>query len=1201
MDKPCWGKIRPLELILCGDPVIGRINEGGSRMTLRLVVGRAGSGKTAFCLKEIREKLAEDPMGPPVIYLVPEQMTFQSEVQLIRSDALKGMIRAQVFSFTRLAWRVLQETGGLARYHLKQTGLHMLLRKMVEQEKAHLKVFARSAETTGFIRQLEEMLAEFKRYKIPPELLKAKREALLAQVERDPHQAVLTDKLHDCYLILKRLEEALQGRYVDSEDYLRLLAEQIPQASYLHDADVYVDGFHSFTPQEREVLQALMGTARRVTVTLTLDQQREAAPSELDLFYRTGTTCRQLLNVAGAIGCEVEPSVVLPAGGRYMNPALAHLEAHYDSRPAVPYAGSDQIEVQVAVNRRAEVEGVAREIVRLARDEHYRWRDFALLIRNPEDYYPLIETVFEDYKIPVFLDQKRSMLNHPLIELIRSILDIVHGNWRYEAVCRCLKTELLFPVAADRLAMREGVDQLENVALAYGIQGKRWYGEEPWRYRRRATLDGEGEEQSETERRLEEQVNELRLQLVKPLRQLELEMAQAVTVRERCAVLYHFLEALDVPRKIDILRDEAAARGELAKSREHDQVWGALVDLFDQMVEVTGQEALPFDLFRKMMETGLESMRFSIVPPAMDQVLVANMARSRFSGVKCTFILGVNDGLVPAKPREGGILSEAERESLTALGIELAPGSREQLIDEHFLIYMALSSPSERLSISYPLADEEGRALLPSVLIKRIKDLFPDVQETLITNAPNETEGEQQLAYASHPANALSYLAYQLQVWKRGDSIHPLWWDVYNWLMTEPAWRERARRVLASLFYRNEAKPLSRAISRSLYGPELRLSVSRMEKFHSCPFSQFTAHGLKLVERQVYRLDAPDIGQLFHAALKMIADALRERGMSWASLDEANSEQLAEATVERLAPRIQREILFSSNRYQYLKGKLQRVLGRATAVLSEHAKRSGFSPVGLEVGFGPKETLPPLRLTLGNGTAMEVIGRIDRVDRAEGSGGTLLRIIDYKSSQQALDLAEVYFGLALQMLVYLDVALTHAKTWLGTEALPAGVLYFHVHDPLIQTQGMLSREAIEQELFKQFKMKGLLLADAEAVQLMDTSLVSGYSPVVPVGLKQDGRFYSNSSVISREDFEHVRRYIRHKMTETGEQLMEGNVSIHPYKMKQNTPCTWCEYRSVCQFDPSFESNQYRVLGAEKREEILHKFRSEGGGSHEGKG
>jgi ATP-dependent helicase/nuclease subunit B len=1159
-------------------------------MSLRLILGRSGSGKTTICLDEIKGKLMENPKGAPIIYLVPEQMTFQSEYKLIRSKEIQGMVRAQVFSFTRLAWRVLQETGGLARYHLNQTGLHMLLVKVLEREKEHLKIFSSSAEASGFIDKLEEMLAEFKRYAVSLDTLRNKRETLLAKGELAPYERLLADKLHDFQLVFQKVEEELADRYVHGEDYLRLLAEKIPTVSWMAEAEIYVDGFHSFSPQERLVLKAMLSTAKRVTLTLTLDKVPESNPDELDLFYMTGTTCRQVIILAQEADCKVERPLVLVDGHRFVYPDLAHLERYYDTYPPPDYPEAEHVQLIAGTSRRAEVEAVAREMIRLARDEGYRWRDMAILIRNQDDYQPLLETIFSDYEIPFFLDGKRPMLHHPLVELIRSSMDIIRGHWRYEAVIRCLKTELLFPLHGDREVLREGIDRLENVALAYGIQGARWFREEPWRYRHESGLEQEITSGGKEQLQIEKELNQLRLMLVKPLVQLEQEMNQARTIQDRCTVLYRFLEYIEAPLKLEQLREDALERGDLLKAQEHSQVWEAVCELLDQMVEFAGEESLPLDLFVKMVETGLESMRFAQVPPAMDQVLVARLEHSRLTDIKCTFVLGVNEGVIPAKPREEGILTEEERGWLAEQGVELAPGSREQLLNEQFLIYLAFSSPSERLYISYALADDEGETLLPSLVVKRIKDMYPDAPEILASEEPLEGDEASQLAYVTHPSKTLSALAVKLQSAKRGYPLHPLWWDVYNWIMDQPAWKERGLKILSSLFYRNQLKRLDPSISRSLYGAKLRLSVSRMELFQACPFSHFASYGLKLFERQVYRLEAPDIGQLFHAALNMIASELAKQGLGWDALNEETCFELAHQVVERLAPAIQREILFSTNRYQYMKNKLEKVVGRASFILSEQAKRSGFSPVGLEVGFGPEGPLPPLTFTLKNGVTLEVVGRIDRVDRAESSQGTLLRIIDYKSSAKALNLAEVYFGLALQLLVYLDVVLTHAETWLGTKAHPAGVLYFHVHNPLHQAKRRLSKEEIDRELFKKFKMKGLLLADPEAVQLMDSSLKTGYSQIVPVGLKRDGGFYSNSSVIDQEDFDHVRRFAREKIVEIGQKLVEGEVAVNPYKLKQRTPCIWCAYRPVCQFDPVYDTNGYRILSVVSRDEILDKIR-----------
>ena len=1160
-------------------------------MSLHFILGRAGSGKTFTCLHEIREKLMEDPTGSPIVYLVPDQMTFQSEYDLINTPGLGGMMRAQVFSFTRLAWRVLQETGGMSRYHLNNVGVNMVLRKIIEHRKKELKVFSRASEKSGFITQMEEMIAEFKRYCIQADELHKP----INQFSTEKNQ-VLVDKLHDLQLIYDDLEKHLFDKYVDSEDYLRLLAEKIPNSTYLKDADVFIDGFHSYTPQELEVLGQLMKKCKSVTITLSVDKRYDDhPPHELSLFRMTGHTYQSLRTLAQELKVDMpEPSVVLKENPRFINsPSLAHLERYYDSRPTVPYNGAADVTICQAVNRRSEIEGVAREILKLVRDKGYRYREIALLVRNSSDYHEMIETIFADYRIPFFIDQKRSMLNHPLIEFIRSSLEVITGNWRYEAIFRCVKTDLLFPIDQKKIALREAMDKLENYVLEYGVQGSRWTNQERWVYRKLRGLEDEAFGQTDKELEFEVKLNQLRSMIVGPILSLQKRLKKAQDGRGMCEALYLFLEDLKIPEKMEALRNDAEAAGLLGEAREHDQVWKAVIELLDQFVEIMANEKVSLKLFTSMLDTGMESMRFALVPPAIDQVLVASLERSRFSNIKCTFIIGANDGVIPAKPNDEGVLSEQDRELLAEGGIKLAPGSRELLLDENFLIYGALTSASEQLHISYPLANEEGKSLLASVILSRLKDLFPSINMKLFVNEPAELDSNEQALYAVNSDVSLSYLTAQLQAWKRLYPIDNLWWDVYNYFINDETLREKAKHVLGSLFYKNETKKLPQQITKELYGDHIQGSVSRMEVFQGCPFSHFASYGLRLQERNIFRLEAPDIGQLFHAALKQIADALHKQKLDWRDLTNDQCHQLAIEAVETLAPRLQREILLSSNKYHYIKRKLQDIISRASRILSEHAKASGFAPIGLELGFGKNGPLPPISFTLENGTTMELVGRIDRVDKAESSKGVLLRVVDYKSSQKNLNLSEVYYGLALQMLTYLDVIVTHSKNWIGTETTPAGVLYFHVHNPMINSKTAMAEESIDEEIFKRFKMKGLLLGDEEAVRLMDQTLDTGHSQIVSAALKKDGSFYSTSAVASEADLGHLRNHVRNVFKGIGNRITEGVIDIAPYKLKDKSPCTYCSFKSVCQFDQSLEENNFRILTQEKNDVVLEKIRKGG--------
>ncbi|KUP07740.1 ATP-dependent helicase [Bacillus coahuilensis p1.1.43] len=1158
-------------------------------MSLRLITGRAGSGKTATIIKEIKEKLKENPMGRPIIYLVPEQMTFLSEYALVQDEEIKGIIRAQVYSFTRLAWRVLQDTGGMNRYHLSSVGLNMLIRKIITDHKDEFTLFKKASDKPGFVKQVEDMLIEFKRYLVEPETIMGETES-----------RVLSDKLHDLEIIFREFELATKEKYIDSEDYLTLLSSSIERSSYLKDADIYIDGFHSFTPQEYAVIQALMERTKRVTIAFTIDRSTQLPYGETkQLFRMTEESISKIESIAYNSQIQQDPMVVLDTQARFKSQTIAHLERHWETRPSVPSNESSYVTIVEAANPRAEIEGIAREIRRLARGEGYRYRDIALFLRNSADYGDIIETIFYDYDIPFFMDQKRTMLNHPLIELVRSTLETIHSHWRYEAVFRAVKTDLLFPLDQSPKKLREKMDRLENYVLAYGIKGSSWTNKDRWRYRRFRGLELTDSPQTDEEREKEHEINELRLFISAPILRLGRRMKRGNTVRDYCISLYQFLEELDIPQKLERFAQSANDRGDVIAAREHDQAWNAVVDLLDQYVEILGDSKLSVKRFSDILDAGIETMKFSLVPPSNDQVIVADLELSRLANIRAGFVIGVNDGVLPSKFQDEGILSAEDRTSIADRGVQLAPTSTVKLEDEEFVAYKAFTTPSERLYISYALANDEGKALMSSPYIKRINELLPNIRTQMVVQEPSELHVEFQKSYASHPTVSISYVTTQLQLGLRGYQVAPVWWDVYNYYMKSSHYQEKVHRILTSLFYQNRTKKLSEETSKELYGESILGSVSRMELFNSCPFSHFASHGLKLREREMYRLEAPDIGELFHGALKWISDMMNDQNRSWKDLSKADCRKLAQHAVEVLAPRLQKQILLSSNRHHYIKRKLELILERASLVLSEQAKVSGFTPVGLELGFGPNGELPPFAFTLKNGIKMELQGRIDRVDKGVKDEQTFLRIIDYKSSQKDLDLTEVYYGISLQMLTYLDIVLTHSEKLVQSKGYPGGVLYFHIHDPLVKSKKLLTVDQIEEEIFKSFRMKGLLLGDQNLLQLMDETLEpGGKSRIVSAELKKDGSLSSRSKVASEQDFNVMRNYIRKQYEHVGNKIVTGVVDIEPYKLKKKVPCQFCSYRSVCQFDQSLEESDYRVFTPYKQDEALDLMREEGKGKDE---
>lgn len=1188
-------------------------------MRNRWILGRAGSGKSEYCLNEIRTQLLHEPDGPPLLLIVPEQATFQAEHALITTEGLSGSIRGQVYSFPRLAWRLMQEIGGTARLPIDETGKVMLIQRLLHTQQNNWQAFGSSAEKLGFAKELLALFSEFKRQCISAEELQQHYDAVRDTVRE--HTPFLGHKLDDIQALYAQYEAELAKQYLDGDGFLEILAERLADSPWLRSAHLWVDGFFGFTPLERKVLAQCMLHCRSVSITLCLDKPYDIGeqPNELDLFYSTAMSMVRIQEETSVLGVPKPEVLILPAGmemPRYRSsPMLAHLEQQYENRyssrmkafahsPDASLAEPEAATIQLrpAANRKAEIEGTARRMLQLAA-EGVRWREMTVMVRELESYGDLIGSIFDNYRIPYFIDQKRAVLHHPIAEFIRSALEVVIKHWRYDAVFRCIKTDFFLPLAETELepavskvskredkitaaetsnysVTRDGMDELENYVLAYGINGSRWKEERAWQMTGKLTLEQESSpsQAGKKDVQLGVRITAARLRVMEPLGRFEQDFQKAKTVKERAEALYQLLIDVQAPQRLAQWNRECTEQGRPEKAREHSQMWDLIIDLLDQLVEMMGDEPSKAQSFADLIDSGLDSIALGLVPPSLDQVLVGSIDRTRSTRVDYCFVLGVNDGVLPARINSDGILSENEREWLIDSGLNLADSGRRKQLDEQLLIYSVLCAPSRQLWLSYPLADEEGRSQLPSEIIRQVQAMFPQLEAKLLTSEPEGSlPPEEQLDFLAPQGQALTHLHVLLKQWMKGTGISEIWWLAYNQLLQEPQWRHRVEAMLDALFYTNYEESLDPQISNQLYGEQLQASVSRMERFVACPFSQFASHGLRLKERQIYRLEAPDIGQLFHAALSGVLASLQQSGTNWNDTPHEQLMKMASDLVDSLTPRLQSEILLSSSRYRYIARKLKGIVGKATTILAEHGRRSQFVPVGLELGFGPGEQLPPLSFELPNGNRMDIIGRIDRVDKAESEKGMLLRVIDYKSSRTGLYLPELYYGLSLQMLTYLDVVLTHSEAWLGQQADPAGVLYFHVHNPLLKTNQPLSAEAAEKEALKRFKMKGLLLADEETVRMMDTELKSGHSTIVPAALKSDGSFYSSASVATGEQWNTLRSFVRRKVKDIGTEITSGNVAITPYRLGPKTACDFCPYKAVCQFDPLLDGNQFKSL------------------------
>jgi ATP-dependent helicase/nuclease subunit B len=1142
---------------------------GENKMSLRFIFGRAGSGKSHYCLDEIKNKL-ENGASHKLVMLVPEQFSFQSERNLLKAVGATGIIKAEVLSFSRLCHRVFDQVGGVTRKRINDAGKSMMIYKIMEEINGDLKIFGRASKQQGFVDIIADAIKEFKRYNITPEILLDS----VSNVEEDE----LKYKLSDLSLIYSSFEEMLHKSYIDTEDEMILLADKIDSCDLYDGAEIWLDEFTTFTPQQYTVIEKLLKKCSRVNITLSSDTLSKAGNVDnTDVFSVTKNTEKRLLNIAAENNIAYDQPIDLNKDccERFKEAKeLQHLERHYASFPYSFYKEEpEKLRLYKANNSYDEVEQVAKEIIGLVRDDDYRFRDIAVVCRDLDNYEKITSAIFNEYNIPYFLDKKREITRNPLVVLITSVFDIFTKNWSYEAVFRYLKTGLSG-------INTESIDRIENYVLANGIRGKKWTEEELWSYR----INYRSEEEALTlqETLTLNQINETREAIIEPLIKFQKDIKRDSTIKNICVALYDFLIHIGALETIESWSNSFKEKGENDLSNEYSQIVDLVMKILDQLVEVMGEEKVTLDKFVKIMSVGFEKYEMGLIPASLDEVVIGNISRIRSHGVKALFVIGVNDGIFPAVSKDEGILSDKDRISLRERGVELAPDTKVKAFEEQFLVYTTLTTPSHYMMISYPMADFEGKALRPSVIVSRIKKIFPKLMEE--SDIAKKRGYEEKLEKIVAPEPTFNKMVAALRRDYEGKEVEEIWSPVFNWFYDKKEWKRKTYTIFKGLEYSNQVEKVDVSKIRELYGKPLNFSVSRLEQYAGCPFAYYVKYGLKAKDRKIYEFSSPDFGSFMHGVLDKFSGQVVSSNLKWQELNKDWCKSTIYSIVDEELARKSGSILNSSARYKHVADRLKRILTKSVTIIAEHIKKSSFEPLANELVFGVGGDLPPIKLSLPSGEEIQLMGRIDRVDSMDLDGGTYLRIIDYKSGNKKFELSQVYYGLQLQLLVYLDALISNAERYIEKQAIPGAILYFKIDDPIIKCNQNMSDEEIEKEVMKRLKMNGLLLKDAKVVREMDKDM-QGFSLIIPARINKDGSLSKSPSVISIEQFGILRNYVRETLINLCQEMLGGNIEIRPSKEKKYSACNFCDYSAICQFDSTMKNNSYRYVNKKKDEEV----------------
>ena len=1128
-------------------------------MAVQFITGPAGSGKSTYVMQQVANALKQNNRKK-IILMVPEQATFCYQYELITQYGLNGVLTLEILSFQRLARTIMQETGGMARQSIDELGKLLVLRRLIQENQSQYPYFSQSINRTGYLMKLGDTIQELKRYQVSPELL-------YHAVHGENIQASLFgSKVSELSALYQSYETFLTQDYLDSEDALNLLLHQLDASNYFCDTEIWVDEFYDFTPQELAILDKLMQRAETMHIVLPLDSD-SANPGRKAVFHHTQKLYDRLRSLALKAGVEIKPDCVFHEAIRWRaQNTLSFLEAQYFTIGTQKYEASpDGFFLVQGQNRLSEVDYAARTIRDLCREEGYRYSDIAVFTRG-DQYEHLIETVFADYDIPYFIDHKASVYQHPLTDLLLAVFDIIQSHWSYQSVFRLLKTGLL-PFSYQEL------DLLENYVLQYGIRGSAWYRNEDWTY---PVQYVEEEAQADALMKL----NTLRVRIAEPLRTLQSVLDAPQTADGMIQALYQLLDSYHIPKRLEELCMEAAGHQLLEEAQIHQQIWDKLIHIFNQMTALLQDTVISAEAFYIILQSAVENLDLGLLPSSLDQVFVGVLAHSRARNLKAVFVLGLNEGVFPAKAAQDGFFNDMEKQQLLRMGIQVSQDSREQIYDEQFLVYLAMTRASQRLYMSYSLSDDEGKALRPSNIVDKLHRLYPQLQEQTAQWPPDS--GQDILPYLNHKQKALGLLGGYAAADSSTDA-QPVWFDLYHWFCRNGDGRFQ---VFQRNMLHDEVLAPRSLTHTELFGTPLRLSVSALETYRRCPYSYFLTYGLRLKERKLYQIESVDTGTFYHTAIEQFSNYLIDNQITWQSLDAVQVKAIMGQIVDRMAPEMQNQILLSSGRYQYIRRRLQKTLEQSALVLLEHGQRGAFIPIALEAEFGTAQgKIEGYRITLEDGTNMYLQGKIDRIEQAQSGNTTYLRVIDFKSGKQGLDLVEVYYGLKIQLLTYLSVAIAHYEAFLPNdmELLPAGVLYYFFRSGIISADGPMQEAEAQAMHKKDVRADGLLVADMHALKLADNTLSIGSSNLLPLNLLTKAEPYiedpdqfdtlddpmelfgkRNHTVVSKGQLDLLMKHVKDMMYALGNEIHHGNIAIQPCRLKQFTGCKYCTYQAICQ-------------------------------------
>lgn len=1135
-------------------------------MGLQFVIGASGSGKSYLVQHSIVQEAALHP-DKKYFFLVPDQFTMQTQKDLVLTHT-KGIMNIDVLSFGRLSHRLFEENGGDDMPVLDDTGKSLVLRKVAGDCAESLPVIGAHLRKTGYIHEVKSALSEFYQYGID-------REKMEEMIHYAADRGALCHKLKDLSSLYQAFQDYINEKYITKEEILDQAARLVSGSKMLQNSVVVLDGFTGFTPVQNRFIRELFGVIDQLIVTVTMDPMLplDTAYEEQNLFAMSFRMVQSLSKLAEECHFELEQEIRLKDKvWRFDgNESMAFLEKELFRYQNRYYEGEqDAIRIVEASDPREEIHEVCAEVARMVQEEGYAYRDMALITGAQSDYEYFIEEECRRMNIPLYMDHTAKLGSNAAMDYCIAALQVIKSDFAYEDVFHFLRNPF------SRME-EEQVDLLENYCIEKGIRGRK-------RYERMFTAKPGGTKKPEE--RLE-QLNEIREKVIAKFAKLS---SKKNTVEGYCRAIYAFMVDSELESQCEEWEQHFTEENDLARAKEYGQVYRSLIALLDQFVNLLGEETVDFSEMLEILKAGIDESKVGTLPQNVDRFVAGDMERTRLTNIKVLFFVGCNDGIIPKKGGKGGIINDIDREFLCDGQFEMAPSPRQKMYIQRFYLYLNMTKPRDRLIMSYSKTNAEGKTLRPSYLVETVRKLFPTL---IVTRCTDKDEKEKGLQIRSGN-DAVNLLAEEIREYAAGrlaDKQDQLF-SLYDMCKKNEELEKKVYELTEAAFYRYEAMPLKKEIVRALYSTVLYGSVSRFERFADCSYSYFLQYGLKLSKREGFDFEAQDLGTVYHAVLEGFSNHLAKERLSWLDFSKEKGEELVEKVMDEVAAGYHDTILYSSARKEYLIRKMKRIMKRTVDTLQFQLRQGQFVPSDFELSFDAVND-PNLRMKLSTGDTLRVDGRIDRIDLCEREDQVFVKVIDYKSGKKDLQLAELYYGKQLQLVVYMNAALSEIQNrYPGKEVVPAAMFYYSMQDPFVKRkEDAADEEYILEDIRKELKPKGAVLSNEEVVYALDASGVTK-SLVIPVERKKDGSFASGSETYEMEELRDIREFVNHKIKTVGEQIMQGKLALDPCVYQNQSSCEFCSFKGACGFDPKIPGEEVRELSSLSKEEALEKIRLE---------